>query len=104
MVVAAAGAKDQELVLFYAVSVFLSFLAGLLAMARFARREGRRASMAVSLLGAVVVAFTLAINLSRGYPIASLAASLAIAAVLYRLWVGAGRPRGIATAVVEGER
>jgi amino acid transporter len=104
VVVAAAGAKDQELVLFYAVSVFLSFLAGLLAMARFARREGRRISMAVSLLGAVVVTFTLAINLSRGDPIASLAASLLIAVVLYRLWVRAGRPRGIAAAVVEGER
>ena len=103
VVVVAAGAKDQELVLFYAVSVFLSFLAGLLAMARFARREGRRASLALSLVGAVVVAFTLAVNLSRGDPIASLAAALIIAAVLYRLWVRAGRPRGIATAVVEGE-
>ncbi|HEX4731962.1 MAG TPA: amino acid permease [Solirubrobacterales bacterium] len=103
-VVAAAGAKDQELVLFYAVSVFLSFLAGLLAMARFARREGRRFSMAVSLLGAVVVTFTLAINLSRGDPIASLAASLAIAGVLYRMWIRAGRPRGIATAVSEAEQ
>lgn len=103
-VVAAAGARDQELVLFYAVSVFLSFLAGLLAMARFARREGRRGSLAVSLLGAVVVTFTLAINLSRGDPIASLVASLLIAGVLYRLWTRAGRPRGIATAVIEGER
>ncbi len=104
VVVAAAGAQDQKLVLFYAVSVFLSFLAGLLAMARFARRERRRFSLAVSLLGAVVVTFTLAINLSRGDPIASLAASLAIAGVLYRLWLRAGRPRGIAAAVIEGER
>jgi hypothetical protein len=102
-VVAAAGAQDQKLVLFYAVSVFLSFLAGLLAMARFARREGRRLSMAISLLGVGVVAFTLAINLSRGDPIASLAASLAIAAVLYRMWIRAGRPRGIAAAVSEAE-
>jgi hypothetical protein len=103
-VVAAAGAKDQELVLFYAVSVFLSFLAGLLAMARFARREGRRRTLAISLVGAVVVAFTLAINLSRGDPIASLVASLAIAALLWRLWTRAGRPRGIASAVVKAER
>lgn len=102
-VVVAAGAHDQELVLFYAVSVFLSFLAGLLAMARFARREGRRGTLALSLLGAVVVAFTLVINLSRGDPIASLAASLAIAWLLHRLWVRAGRPRGIASAVVESE-
>jgi hypothetical protein len=72
-------------------------------MARFARREGRRGSMAVSLTGVVVVAFTLAINLSRGDPIASLVASLAIAAVLYRMWIRAGRPRGIAGAVSEAE-
>jgi amino acid transporter len=104
LVVVAAGAKDQELVLFYAVSVFLSFLAGLLAMARFARRDGRRGSLVVSLLGAVVVAFTLVINLSRGDPIASLVASLAIAGVLYRMWTRAGRPRGIAAAVVEAEQ
>jgi amino acid transporter len=102
-VVSAAGAEDQELVLFYAVSVFLSFLAGLLAMAKFSRREGRRTALWLSLIGGVVVAFTLAINLSRGDPIASLAASLAIAALLYRLWIRAGRPRGIAGAVVEAE-
>jgi amino acid transporter len=102
-VVAAAGARDQELVLFYAVSVFLSFLAGLLAMARFARLEGRRGSLVASLLGAVVVTFTLAINLSRGDPVASLVASLLVAGVLYRLWTRAGRPRGIATAVIQGE-
>jgi lipid-A-disaccharide synthase-like uncharacterized protein len=100
----AAGAKEQELVLFYAVAVFLSVLVGLLAMARFARREGRRIVLAMSLLGAVVVSFTLAFNLSRGDPIASLGASLAIAAVLWRLWVRAGRPPGIAAAVVEAER
>ena len=50
-----------------------------------------------------MVAFTLAVNLSRGDPVASFAASLAIAAVLWRLWVRAGRPRGIASAVVEAE-
>jgi amino acid transporter len=104
VVVLAAGAQDQKLVLFYAVSVFLSFLAGLLAMAKFSRREGRRPALGLSLLGAVVVAFTLVINLSRGYPIASLVASLAIAGVLYRMWVRSGRPRGIAAAVSESEQ
>jgi hypothetical protein len=34
LVTAAAGAHDQEVVLFYAVSVFISFVVGLLAMAR----------------------------------------------------------------------
>ena len=103
-VVVAAGAHDQELVLFYAVSVFMSFLAGLLAMARFQRAERRFAAMAVSLLGALLVAFTLAVNLARGNPIASLAAAGLIALVLHRLWVRAGRPRGIAQAVVEAEQ
>ncbi len=103
-VVVAAGARDQELVLFYAVSVFLSFLAGLLAMAKFARREGRGPTLVLSLLGAFAVGFTLVINLSRGDPIASLAASLLIAGVLWRLWVRAGRPRGIASAVSAAER
>src|SRR5204863_1057647 len=37
--VGAAGGREQRLVLFYAVAVFLAFLSGLLAMARFFRRE-----------------------------------------------------------------
>jgi amino acid transporter len=103
LVVVAAGAHDQELVLFYAVSVFMSFLVGLLAMARFSRRERRLASLAMNSLGALVVAFTLAINLARGNPAASVAAALLIALALYVLWVRAGRPRGIAQALVEAE-
>jgi hypothetical protein len=46
------------------------------------------------------VAFVLVVNLGRGDPIASLAASLAIAGVLYWMWIRAGRPRGIAQSVV----
>jgi hypothetical protein len=103
LVVLAAGAHDQELVLFYAVSVFMSFLTGLVAMAKFSRQAGRRWSLAMNSLGALVVAFTLAINLSRGNPIASVAAALLIALLLYVLWTRAGRPRGIAQAVVEAE-
>jgi peptidoglycan/LPS O-acetylase OafA/YrhL len=103
LAVAAAGAHDQELVLFYAVSVFMSFLVGLVAMASFERRERRFASMAMSLLGAVVVAFTLAVNLSRGDPTFSLLAATLVAWMLYRLWCRAGRPRGIAQAVSEAE-
>jgi amino acid transporter len=102
-VVLAAGAHDQELVLFYAVSVFMSFLAGLLAMARFERSERRWRSMATSVLGALLVGFTLAVNCARGNPIASLAAAVLIALMLHRFWVRAGRPRGIAQAVVEAE-
>ena len=103
LVVVAAGAHDQTLVLFYAVSVFMSFLVGLIAMARFSRQSRRWTSLAMNSLGALVVAFTLAINLGRGDPIASVAAALLIALGLYVLWARAGRPRGIAQAVVEAE-
>jgi hypothetical protein len=72
-------------------------------MARFSRREGRRALFVVNCVAIVGVAFTLGVNLGRGYPLASLAAALGIAAVLHRLWVRAGRPSGIAEAEVEAE-
>lgn len=101
LVIVMAGAQDQELVLFYAVAVFLSFLIGLLAMARLSR--GKPWSLAVNLLGAVVVGFTLVMNLARGLPILSLAVALFIAGGLYVLWVRAGRPRGIAAAVQHAE-
>jgi amino acid transporter len=103
VVVVAAGARDQELVLFYAVSVFMSFLVGLIAMAKFSRQAGRRLSLATNSIGALVVGFTLAVNLSRGNPIASVVAALLIAAVLYGLWTHGGRPRGIAQSVVDAE-
>jgi len=103
LVVLAAGARDQELVLFYAVSVFMSFLVGLVAMARFAYLERRRVAFAINSIGAAVVAFTLAVNLGRGNPIASVVGALLIALVLYRLWIRAGRPRGVSQAVIEAE-
>ncbi|MEU4850612.1 amino acid permease [Streptomyces gilvosporeus] len=102
-VITAAGGQDQRLVLFYAVSVFMSFLAGLIAMARFSAREGKPGHLAVNVVGAVAVAFVLVINLARGEPIASLAAAALIAALLHRLWVKAGRPRGVRDAAAEAE-
>ena len=66
--------------LFYAVAVFVSFLTGLLAMARFSLNEGNHALLAVNAVAIGAVGFTLAINLGRGYPLASLAAALLIAA------------------------
>ncbi len=101
--VVAAGGRDQELVLFYAVSVFLSFLSGLLAMALFSFRDRRRGFLMLNLLGAVVVGFTLAVNLSRGAPVVSLAASLLVAGILYRSWVRAGRPGGVRQLAAEAE-
>ena len=97
IVVGAAG-REQRLVLFYAVAVFIAFLCGLLAMARLFRAEGKRLLLLTSLLGATAVAVTLAVNLARGYPVVSLIAALVLAGVLHALWVRAGRPRGIAGA------
>jgi amino acid transporter len=97
-VVVVAEAREQSLVLFYAVSVFVSFLAGLVAMARFSFRERDRRHIVVNVIGAIVVAFTLAVNLARGYPILSLAASIAIGGAFAHLWIRQGRPRGIAQA------
>jgi hypothetical protein len=80
----AAGGQDQRLVLFYAVAVFLSFLAGLVAMARLSYRKQRRASLTVNAAGAVAVGFTLAMNLGRGAPLVSMAATLLLAYLLHR--------------------
>ncbi len=95
VVVISAGGQDQELVLFYAVAVFISFLAGLLAMGRFSRRDRRFGFLVVNLVAALLVGLTLVLNLARVYPIASLAAASAIAGWLYWLWVRAGRPTGV---------
>jgi len=96
--VVAAGAREQRLVLFYAVAVFLAFLSGLLAMVKFFRAGGRRGLAATSALASVAVAVTLAINLARGFPVASLLAAGALAGSLYALWARAGRPRGVSQA------
>lgn len=95
VVLIAASGHEQELVLFYAVAVFVSFLAGLAAMARFSLRDRRMALAAINVAGAIAVAFTLVVNLARGYPLLSMAATAAIAATLYTLWARAGRPAGI---------
>jgi hypothetical protein len=95
VVLLAAGGHEQELVLFYAVAVFVSFLAGLLAMARFSWHERRTGLMAINVLGAAAVAFTLVVNLGRGYPLLSLLATALIAGGLYVSWIRQGRPSGI---------
>jgi hypothetical protein len=96
--VIASGGREQRLVLFYAVAVFIAFLCGLLSMAKFFREERRRSFLATSVLGAFAVTLTLVVNLARGYPVASLAAACGIAGALYALWVRAGRPRGVSEA------
>ena len=64
----AAGAHDQQLVLYYAASMFTSFLAGLLAIARRARGNADTNRWSQNLIRAIVVAFTLLVNLARGKP------------------------------------
>ncbi|WP_406174982.1 amino acid permease [Streptomyces sp. NBC_00996] len=95
LIIVAAAGQEQELVLFYAVAVFVSFLVGLVAMARFASRANKKALAWVNALAAAAVAFTLAVNLLRGWPMLSLAATLLIAGALYARWTRAGRPTGI---------
>ncbi|KIF75715.1 hypothetical protein QR77_21130 [Streptomyces sp. 150FB] len=95
VIILAAAGKEQKLVLFYAVSVFVSFLVGLIAMTRFARTEHHPALAALNAVAATAVAFTLVINLARGWPLLSLAATLLIAAALRLRWTRAGRPSGL---------
>jgi hypothetical protein len=95
VIILAASGKEQELVLVYAVAVFVSFLAGLLAMARFSRRQRSWWLFAINVIAAVVVAFTLVVNLARGYPLISIAGTVLIGGFLWNRWVRAGRPRGI---------
>lgn len=42
-------------------------------------------------------------NLARGLPMVSLAAALLVALGLHRVWVGAGRPRGIGNVAADAE-
>ena len=64
-------------------------------MMRFSLREGRRVLAAVNAIGALSVAFTLVVNLGRGYPLLSLAATALIALGLDAFWRRAGRPTGV---------
>jgi hypothetical protein len=102
-IILAASGQEQELVLVYAVAVFVSFLAGLMAMARFAHRRRLPLLTATNVLGAIAVAFTLLVNLTRGYPLLALGGTVLVAAVLYARWVGAGRPSGIEAIEREAE-
>lgn len=102
-VVVAGGGYDQRLVLFYAVAVFVSFMAGLAAMARFAHREHRPGWLTLNITAMIAVGFTLIANLLRPAAIVSLGATVLIGGSLYYAWVRAGRPRGTSHAVAESE-
>jgi hypothetical protein len=98
LIVIAGGGREQELVLFYAVAVFVSFLFGLLAMSAFSWRERRWGFLVVNVVTVAAVVLTLVVNLRRGYPIASLVAAGAVAGLLWWLWVRSGRPTGVSEA------
>ncbi|WP_083979711.1 amino acid permease [Demequina salsinemoris] len=103
VVVAAAGARDQRLVLFYAVAVFVSFLMGLVSMALLAHRDGQRRWVTLNIVAAVAVGFTLIMNLTRVAALGSLAATAVASGILYWAWVRAGKPSGASHAVAESE-
>jgi len=69
-------------------------------MTRFSLRDRRPGLAVLNAAGVIAVAFTLVVNLGRGYPLLSLAATALIALTLYLLWRRAGRPSG----VEQGER
>jgi hypothetical protein len=94
LVVASRG-EEQDLVHFYAVSVFASFLAATLGCARLSVRDGRRAAAALNLLGAALVALVLGLNLTRIDSVIALTASGIVAAYLWLAWVRRGRPGGL---------
>jgi hypothetical protein len=98
ILVVAAGGQEQRLVQFYAVAVFIAFWCGLASMTRLFHRDRRRWLTGVSISGGLAVGVTLGTDFARGYPIVSFAAACLLAAILYAMWVRAGRPRGVAQA------
>jgi hypothetical protein len=95
-----AGGRDQEIVRYYAVSVFAGFLGATLGCARLSHREGKRAELAVNLVGVAVVAFVLALNVARPAGVIVLSAAGLVAGYLYAVWVRRGRPGGVTEAEI----
>jgi hypothetical protein len=95
VLIALAGGRDQEIVEFYAVSVFAGFLAALLGCARLSLRDRQWGWLSINLIGGVLVAFVLSLNVARTDGALALAAAAAVAGYLYLVWVRRGRPRGV---------
>jgi Amino acid permease len=95
LLILAARGRDQELVQFYAVSVFAGFLGALLGCARLSHADRRWGELAVNLIGAAIVGFVLALNAGRTNGAIALAASGLVALYLYGIWVRRGRPAGV---------
>jgi hypothetical protein len=93
--IALAAGHDQEIVQFYAVSVFAGFLAALLGCARLSLRDRRWVELSINMIGAGLVTFVLALNVSRTDGAIALGASGLVASYLYLVWVRRGRPAGV---------
>jgi hypothetical protein len=102
LIVMARG-HDQEIVRYYAVSVFAGFLGATLGCARLSHRDGKRAELAVNLAGVAVVAFVLALNAVRPAGVIVLSVAGLLAGYLYAVWVRRGRPSGVAEAELHAE-
>ena len=98
-----AGGRDQEIVRYYAVSVFAGFLGATVGCARLSHRDGKRGELAVNLVGAALVAFVLALNVARPAGIIVLGAAGLVAGYLYAVWVRRGRPAGVSEAELRAE-
>jgi hypothetical protein len=101
--IAMAGGHDQDIVRYYAVSVFAGFLGATLGCARLSLRDGRWAELAVNVVGAALVAFVLALNVARPAGVIVLSVAGLVAGYLYAVWVKRGRPSGVAEAELLAE-
>ena len=101
--IAIASGRDQEIVRYYAVSVFAGFLGATVGCARLSHRDGKRGELAINLIGVAVVAFVLALNVARPAGVIVLSAAGLVAGYLYAVWVRRGRPTGVAEAELRAE-
>jgi amino acid transporter len=104
ILIAMARGHDQEIVRYYAVSVFAGFLGATLGCARLSHRDGRKRELAVNVAGAILVAFVLALNVARPAGVIVLTVAGVVAGYLYAVWVRRGRPSGVAEVEVLAER
>jgi hypothetical protein len=103
VLIAMAGGHDQEIVRYYAVSVFAGFLGATLGCARLSHRDGRTRELAVNVAGAILVAFVLALNVARPAGVVVLTVAGIVAGYLYVIWIRRGRPSGVAEVEVLAE-
>lgn len=97
LLIVLASGREQDIVQFYAVAVFLSFLGATAGCARLNWRDGRRGAFAINLVGALLVAFVLILNATRPAGVIAITATVVVAIWLWRTWISRGRPAGVAT-------